>query len=407
MGRSRLNKTNTILYFCLMVLCAVAACSDDGPTGAATNDDPSGQGKIDPRGQTDFYIGTTSIDGIPGGHIDVWAHNLTIDSTNVVSFDVVLINRSPQAIYPPVIFFITRIIPDDVHVLNSDIVYIREGPPGFIFSDKLGDDNRLDPNETSGPVNMRFGMSELTSFSIGFRIQVGIPPGDAVISGVVFHDTNRNGERDISEPGLAGVRVSLSGTQESLRMVETDGDGRYGFGGIPGGIYEIGALGASDWLMTTENPMIVTVLEDSSGVVLPLGNVNFGFFPPDPPPIDVIFGPVPVGPASMHGIEFKGTFGIRATDPNVNYVLTITPPMILAGPLAFMWVDVAKVWINEALVLEFSCDSSQVYCMPSARVEIPPRLLDVGENHIGILVRGNEHTLLQFSIVRRDSMRMH
>lgn len=401
MGRNRLNKTNPILYVCLILLCFSVACSDDGPTGATTSNDPTGQGQIDPSGQTDFYIGTAPIDGIPDGRIDVWAHNLTVDSDNVVSFDVVLINRSPQPVHPPVLFFITRIVPDDVHVLNSDIVYIRGGPPGFDFSDDLGADNKLDPDESSDPVTMKFGMSELTSFSIGFRIDVGSAPGDAVISGVVFDDGNHNGERDSSEPGLAGVRVSLSGTREILRVVETDGGGRYGFRDISGGIYEIGAMGQSNWLATTENPMIVTVLEDSGGVALPVENVNFGFFRPDPRPIDPVFGPVPVGPASIHGEEFKGEFWIRSTDRDVEHILFVTPPNILSPLL--MRVDVAKVWINEQLVYEFNCDNSLPECLPSARVPIPPRVLNGGTNHIGILVRGNEHTLLLFSIARRDS----
>jgi hypothetical protein len=47
-----------------------------------------------------------------------------------------------------------------------------------------------------------------------------IPPGDA--TGVVFNDINRNGIRDVGEPGIAGVRVS-----NGRDIVPTDGNGQY------------------------------------------------------------------------------------------------------------------------------------------------------------------------------------
>lgn len=46
--------------------------------------------------------------------------------------------------------------------------------------------------------------------------------GDEIARGVVFDDRNANGARDVSEPGLAGVRVS-----NGREIVRTDGQGRY------------------------------------------------------------------------------------------------------------------------------------------------------------------------------------
>jgi hypothetical protein len=407
MGRKYFNARIVVVCGFLLILVGfMAACSDEGPTGT-TDPDLSGTGQIDPRGDKDFLIGSTSPEGMSDGRIDVWAHNLAVDTADmVVSLDIVLINRSRTAVYPPVWFFITKIIPDDVVVLNSDIVYIRPGPPGFDFSDDLGDDNKLDAGEASDPVNVQFWMPELKSFSIGFNIIVGSPPSDAVVSGVVFHDANENGVRDNNEPGIPGVKVHLSGEQEGndpfeiLRVVETDGVGHYGFPGVPAGIYEIKAVGHSNWRPTTPNPMIVTLIEGDDGVI-PLDGVDFGFFVPDPPPIEPVFGPVPVGPASPHGPHFEGLFLLRV-DPNGKYFLTVTPPPLL-GPIVLMRIDTAKVWLNGELIYRFWCDGNPDTCYPATRVEIPNRLLVTGSNHIEIIVEGNEHAMLLFSIVRADT----
>ena len=197
MGRKPLLIATLLLVASVFLI----SCSDDPPTGALGDTDVSGQGNIDPSGSKDFLLGSMSIDGPGHGRIDVWAHNLTIGSDNTVSFDIVLSNESDMTIYPPVIFWITQIVPDGVHVMNSDIVYlasdpIRPGPAGFIFDDKLGDDSKLTPGEQTSPAKIIFGMEELTSFAIGFRIEVGSPPDDFVVSGIVFHDANRNGMHD-------------------------------------------------------------------------------------------------------------------------------------------------------------------------------------------------------------------
>ena len=384
----------------------VSSCSNDNPTGTAG--DPSGQADVDPNGEPSFFLGYSEIDGMPGGRLDVWAHNLEVDSDeNIVSFDVVLSNRSERSIYPPVMFFITKIIPENVWVLNSDIVYIREGPPGFDFSDDLGDDNKLDPGEQSDPVNMQFGMEELTSFSIGFRINVGTPPSDELVSGVVFHDRNRNGMRDVDEPGMPGVKLTLVNEMEDdsrmapeiLRVAVTDQRGRYGFEDVHAGIYEIKAFGPEHWYPTTPNPMIITLLDGDSGPI-PLEGVNFGFAPFDPPPIEPIFGPIPVGPGSLYGEKFDGVFIIHEFDPVPEYVLAVIAPEILTAAGVIQRIDLAKVWINDELVFDFTCGPNEDVCYPSMRVRIPPRFLREGINGIRIHVEGSEHAVLIFTIVR-------
>jgi hypothetical protein len=305
-------------------------------------------------------------------------------------------------------FWITKIIPNDVHVLNSDIVYITEGPPGFDFSDQLGGDNKLEAGEISGPRMVKFGMDELQSCSIGFRVTVGTPPDDAVVSGVVFFDRNKNGERENTEPGIPGVELWMTGVQEPrttppeiLRRAVTDTAGRYGFRGVPAGIHQIQAFGSPQWMSTTPNPMIVTLLADSSGVI-PLEGVDFGFFTQDTIPPEPVFGPVPVGPGSMNDTLYTGGFGIGPNDPRSGYILDVVMPPILSpsGSPILMRIDLAMVWINNELVYRFWCDAGQDVCFPGMRVTIPPGVIIPGRNDIRIEVQGNEHAFLLFSILR-------
>ncbi len=398
----RIIKGIALLLQLLIVICFLGSCSD-GPTGTTQD---YGQGDIDPTGGRDFFLGSTTVDGILDGRCDVWAYNLTVTSDssgNVVAFDVVLVNRSRTTIYPPVLFWITRIIPSDVTVLNSDIVYIRPGPPGFDFSDDLGPDGKLEPGEHSAPVNMQFGMMELTSFSIGFDITTGSPPSDADISGVVFLDRDQDGGRDDTEPGIPGVQVVLNPRFPGdvagpvVGVTETDPEGRYGFEGLYPGIYEVQAFGPGT--PTTPNPMLVTLIGDSLGV-MPIEGVDFGFSLQDSIYGDPVFGPVSVGPGSENGTSFEGSF--RLPDPHPDaYVLDVAPPMILSPVAVMMRVDVARVWLNRELIYEFVCDDSTgAVCLPGARVAIPPHLLRADANYIHILVEGSENALLMFAVLQ-------
>jgi hypothetical protein len=412
MGRKLFYLRLVAVLGLLFTLGFLASCGDDSTTVAG---DTGTDGQIDPHGAGDFMLGSVTVDGLPDGRVDVWAHNLHVDSDSgdvVVSFDVVLHNRSRTDVYAPIMFWITRIIPNDVHVLNSDIVYITEGPPGFDFSGELGGDDKLEAGEVSGPRTVMFGMDELQSFSIGFRITVGSPPDDTVVSGVVFLDRNKNGMRESSEPGIPGVELRMTGVQEDmatppeiLRRAITDAWGRYGFRGVPVGIHQIQAFGAPPWMPTTPNPMIVTLVTDSSGVI-PLEGVNFGFFTPDtiPPPPMPIFGPVPVGPGSMNDSLYTGGFAVGPNDPRSGYVLDVVIPPILspAGSPILMRIDMAKVWINGEPVYQFWCDGGRDVCFPATRVTIPPGVIVPGRNGIRIEVQGSEHAFLLFSVLRPD-----
>src|SRR5690606_13033970 len=66
----------------------------------------------------------------------------------------------------------------------------------------------------------------------------------AVLSGVVYLDSNNNGVQDAGEPGLAGVEVSLPASVKNALGVDkltatTDADGNYVFADLLAGTYTV------------------------------------------------------------------------------------------------------------------------------------------------------------------------
>jgi hypothetical protein len=177
MQGSKSHITLAILYCCLPLLSLLLSCGQDSPTKVIGETDLWGQGTIDPNRETDFFIGSASIDGTPEGHVEVWGYNLTVISDSRVSFDVVLVNESSEVLYPLVFFYVTKTTPQTVRVLNFDSKGFGSSFV-FDFSDDLGGDNKLDPGEHTRPVRMQFELPKLTSFAMGFRITVGAPPVD-------------------------------------------------------------------------------------------------------------------------------------------------------------------------------------------------------------------------------------
>lgn len=63
------------------------------------------------------------------------------------------------------------------------------------------------------------------------------------ICGVVFSDNNLNGTRDVGEPGIPGVTVTLTGTTEDgaplSASMTTDPLGEFGFGNVAPGVYTL------------------------------------------------------------------------------------------------------------------------------------------------------------------------
>jgi hypothetical protein len=97
--------------------------------------------------------------------------------------------------------------------------------------------------------------------------------GGATIQGVVFKDTNHNGTQQSGEPGIAGVKVTVTpgaGVHQdavSLAAVDdvaqqtvvTDGNGRYSVANLPLGEYQISIERPAGSRFTTPSTFTVTL----------------------------------------------------------------------------------------------------------------------------------------------------
>lgn len=72
------------------------------------------------------------------------------------------------------------------------------------------------------------------------------------LSGYVYHDKNGSGTRDASDPGIAGVTVSLTGTTAQgapvTHTATTDVNGFYRFSGLLNGTYTVKEAQPANWL---------------------------------------------------------------------------------------------------------------------------------------------------------------
>jgi hypothetical protein len=379
------------------------SCSDD-PTVVDDPTDPTGTGTIDPQNGQDVLLSTVLLGDPYRGGIEVWARNLYAPSDSIVTFDLVLVNKTNRDIFPPLHFVITQIRPNVVTVLNPD-GFTPDRHPFFDFSGKLGDDGKLTPGERTGQVELRFGMPELMAFSLGFRIVVGEPEAKGAIGGVVFKDLNEDGKWDSErEPGIPEFPVELrpaAADPERTMIIRTDRSGRYRFEGLGVGVYQVTAMAAPGAKHTTENPLLVTLVELPDGTVTRFDSAHFGMSMLIPP-IARIFGPVSVGPASPNGTEIDTTFVVIDPDPPLPklYYLRIEPPMTIR--YVPMWLDEAEVWLNEELIFKFDCPEDSL-CYPQAVYTLIERGIKVdGENRFRARVTGNEDLMLFMSIERKN-----
>jgi hypothetical protein len=389
----------------VLVLFLIPSCHDT-PT-SITDSSTLNQGNIDPNGGTDFTLGSVAIEQLDGGRIEVLGKNLTTDESGG-SFDLVLVNRSRQTVYPPVVFYITRITPPDV-VLIGDFA----DPHQIDFSSSLGDDGVLAPGEATGPIRVPFAWPEPMSFSMAFRIDVGSPTESGVISGVVFNDLNKDGMyQQAVEPGIPGAAVELSpAANDSVNhaVVWTDAQGHYAFRHLRAGVYTVHATlppVQTAATPTTPNPLLVTLVKLPDGTVSNFDKAHFGFFAGPPPiPPELLFGPVMVGPMSQYGTKLDSSFTSgRPKDEYIyDYFLSVVAPPI-ASPIR-MRIDSINVRINDHLVYDFHCPivnpDSMFVCEPDyGRMKLDEGIVQFGENKISIEVIGSDHALVTFIVDR-------
>ena len=388
-----------------LMLLSVFAC-DRQPTGLGEipgEGDLAGIGEIDLGAGGSFLLGTVTDTTLAPGYLEIWAMDVAYDTqTGIVSFDVQLGNQTRRNIPPPIQFVITEIMPPSIAVLEFDGTS-WDGFPFYDFSSKLGDDDILQPGERTERVTMRFHTARPRSFAIGFRIDLGPPPGGGMILGIVYRDDNRNGARDRSdlvEPGIPGITVFLEKTLEGgdkvLLLARTDVNGEYRFGGLREGVYKVGVSIAPEmWEVTSTNPLLITLVKGPDGEVQDFFGASFGLFPLHAREPHTLFGPVAVGPGSPVGTLLDSTFIDSLTPLPVvySYYLNVMRPPFLATQPGI--IDSASTWINDTLVFEYhrSARPDSAFFVPQT-ILLPEGLVKTGENAIRLFTDGPERAVL-------------
>jgi len=362
------------------------SCSEDTPTSPANTD--VGSTVIDPAAGGDVFLGSTTLSNKPGVRVGVWGENLTIDSDTEVSFDLVIVNKSDHPFHAQATFEIFDLEPEGVEALNAGA---SNGTTyRYNIAVLFGDDFVLSPGERSLPGRIKFKVPGLTSFSFGFNVYAETRK-DLAISGTVFYDADQNGEFDPTmELGIKreGVWLNTTPTDDNptgfVAFTRTDDNGAYAFWDLPAGVYTVRANGSGDWEHTTPNPLLVTLLEDADGDVVPIEGVDFGFFDPDPP-------------NSLWLVDLEVDAGTEETKEFINplspanhrYVLHVWEPVYIRAPIGALYS--VRAWINDTLAYEGECDDlfDEWMCFANGRhVDLPADFIGLGANHIRIAVEG-------------------
>ena len=301
-------------------------------------------GDIDPLGDADFLLSTVDLGHDFRGALEVWVFDLTVEGDSSVSFDIAIANKTDRDVYPPIHFVITKLIPNTITVLNPD-GFTDGRLPFFDFSDDIGDDGVLAAGETTGRVKVRFGWPHPMPFAIGFRLYIGQKPIEGVIGGVVFKDRDQDGHFDPEhDTGIAGIPIELrptGGEPTRPRVIDTNRDGRYGFEGLPAGVYKVTIVPLPGMKLTTPPELLVTLIELADGTVSSFFDANFGATPLVP--FERVFGPILVGPASPFGARVDTLVVIPPPPPTfreVDYVyfVRVEPPMVMGPYPMFSYV---------------------------------------------------------------------
>jgi len=402
-----------------LLLALVLSCSEE-PTALNEENDQgnlSGTGTINPDIGGSFFLGSVSDTVVARGYIEVWGMNVAFDSANgIVSFDVQLLNRAQRNIAPPIHFVITDIRPSDIALLGFDGT-TTDGFPFFDFSSKLGADNILTPGERSEPVTLKFHTVTRRSFAIGFRIDLGPPCGPGIIAGVVFRDDNQDGVRDTCaacEPGIRGITVALEKPAENggsvTLITRTDLNGAYGFGGLR----EVFVVASPDcWKITSTNPLLITLIKGTDGMVQNFLEADFGLYPLKLPVPEILFGPIRLGWRSPYGMSLDSTFVNPPSPLTVvfKYYLEVVEPEFAIGRPWPGVVDSASAWINDELVFTYhsptpwdTVPSDTVwhpYRFARQIIQLPDGLVKFGDNAICLFMDGDEYAILEWRVYRK------
>jgi len=313
------------ILFLLGALLALAGALHGCSETTAPSGDGSDLGRIGAEGTYDpadgsFVFKTLQLpppwDGIPI-RIQLIGSNLTIDAAGeLISLDVAIRSLHPDPLYAPAVVWVEGFEPPSVSITNADYVLVpptpTQTPPdsfayferfGFDYSELLGNDGILDPEETSAAKTWIFHDPGLASFSFQGWAEFGMAPDLPRIAGRCFVDENLNGWPDPGEQPLGGSWVIVTLPNGDRVDIMPGEDGHYSLR-----VEDIGLYGASCelmWMMpwlpcwTTPNPREILLTPGPDGQPNSFLDAHFGLCPLDPVyPPPILFTDLP--PDELH-----------------------------------------------------------------------------------------------------------
>jgi len=241
MSRSNAFRRHVVLGGALCLSLLVAAGCSDPQSPPATDGDANFTGLYQAGGAMEFRIDTASGDPSP---LRLVASDLSFDAaTGQVHAQVAILNTGAQTLPGPAAVQIGEIDPDWVVPLNASPLRCPDalrclGTWEFLHEGTYGGDGLLSPGETSAPVEWVFADSTGESFSFRASLRPGDATRPGVISGFVFADANGDGKRQVTEPGIGGVGVTLV-HGDSATTTTTDEFGVFEFQVEEAGLYQV------------------------------------------------------------------------------------------------------------------------------------------------------------------------
>ena len=226
-----------------------------------------------------------------------------------------------------------------------------ETPEGYEATTANVGDDALDSDGTKVEVEVN-NADDLTIDSGFYKPVVEPPKTDATykVGDKVWNDTNKDGIQNANEPGIEGVKVTLTKADGTTVETRTDKDGNYIFTDLPNGKYEISFETPEGYEATTANVGDDALDSDGTKVEVEVNNaddltIDSGFYKPvvEPPKTDATYkvGDKVWNDTNKDGIQNANEPGIEGvkvtltkadgttvetrTDKDGNYIFTDLP----------------------------------------------------------------------------------
>jgi hypothetical protein len=277
-GWCRLAPASLLLVVLIALGMAVTGCSDSSSNPTSTQQSGNSgviRGGVNP-GEIAFEYRVAAA-GDPENPIEgpfaIRGRNIRYDS-GALKVDLSVVNLSDNTHTGPITLTFLSLLPDGVTIGNPQAEQHGAGATlAFEFED--GDDMWA-PNEESLSRPTYFVVGQ--GVSIGFVAQLnggGSGDGMGAIGGMVWNDANGDGIMDTTESPVDGATISLEAEGMETQMATSGADGLYRFEGLAAGFYTVQKIADSGSVVTSGNPIYVTLVE-SEGVVSSFLAANFG-----------------------------------------------------------------------------------------------------------------------------------